>query len=420
MRLEGIHHVTAITGDAPGNVDFYVRVLGLRLVKKTVNQDDPTVYHLFYCRRARIGRLRHHVLRVPGRAARARGRGHGAPRRLPGRVRGGARLLGGAPAARKASRSRARDGSLTFTDPEGLGLELAVVETDDEPLTAENPEIPAEHRDPGLRPRARLHARPRGEPLVPGGGARVRAERRRRLRGARRAARRALRVRHDRRRRESPARAPSTTSPGPRRPRSTRPGASASIEGGGRPTPGDRPLLLQVDLLPRAERRPVRDRDDRPRLHDRRAARDPRRAPLAPAGLRAPPRAGRARADADHEPAGQLGARAEPRVESPPGRGRAGRRARPLPRARDGRERPLPAPRCARPGAAPARRHAARAALAAARRPALVRPRRARLPAARTRSCPRSGRRRSSSTGSPPRPGSRPSEPCSAASRRAR
>jgi glyoxalase family protein len=48
MRLEGIHHVTAITGDAPRNVDFYVRVLGLRLVKKTVNQDDPTVYHLFY------------------------------------------------------------------------------------------------------------------------------------------------------------------------------------------------------------------------------------------------------------------------------------------------------------------------------------------------------------------------------------
>src|SRR5256714_7526664 len=48
MKLEGIHHVTAITGDAPGNVDFYVRVLGLRLVKKSVNQDDPTVYHLFY------------------------------------------------------------------------------------------------------------------------------------------------------------------------------------------------------------------------------------------------------------------------------------------------------------------------------------------------------------------------------------
>src|SRR3954451_1127087 len=48
MQLEGIHHITAITGDAPRNLDFYTRVLGLRLVKKTVNQDDPTVYHLFY------------------------------------------------------------------------------------------------------------------------------------------------------------------------------------------------------------------------------------------------------------------------------------------------------------------------------------------------------------------------------------
>ncbi|MDQ4019955.1 MAG: VOC family protein, partial [Actinomycetota bacterium] len=48
MKLEGIHHVTCITADAPRNLDFYTRVLGLRLVKKTVNQDDPTVYHLFY------------------------------------------------------------------------------------------------------------------------------------------------------------------------------------------------------------------------------------------------------------------------------------------------------------------------------------------------------------------------------------
>src|SRR3954469_10295401 len=48
MKLEGIHHITAITGDAQSNVDFYADLLGLRLVKKTVNQDDPTVYHLFY------------------------------------------------------------------------------------------------------------------------------------------------------------------------------------------------------------------------------------------------------------------------------------------------------------------------------------------------------------------------------------
>src|SRR3954462_8058294 len=45
MKLEGVHHITAITGDAQKNVDFYAGVMGLRLVKKTVNQDDPTVYH---------------------------------------------------------------------------------------------------------------------------------------------------------------------------------------------------------------------------------------------------------------------------------------------------------------------------------------------------------------------------------------
>ena len=48
MKLEGIHHITAITGDAQRNVDFYAGVLGLRLVKKTVNQDATSVYHLFY------------------------------------------------------------------------------------------------------------------------------------------------------------------------------------------------------------------------------------------------------------------------------------------------------------------------------------------------------------------------------------
>jgi glyoxalase family protein len=46
--LTGIHHVTAITGDAQRNVDFYSGVLGLRLVKKTVNFDDPGSYHLYY------------------------------------------------------------------------------------------------------------------------------------------------------------------------------------------------------------------------------------------------------------------------------------------------------------------------------------------------------------------------------------
>ena len=87
MKLEGVHHVTAITGDAPKNVDFYVRVLGLRLVKKSVNQDDPTVYHLFYgdeegapgnditffeypgARRGRAGAGMVHTRRLAGRLA---------------------------------------------------------------------------------------------------------------------------------------------------------------------------------------------------------------------------------------------------------------------------------------------------------------------------------------------------------------
>src|SRR3954463_10165055 len=48
MQLTGFHHLTAVTADAPRNVDFYTRMLGLRLVKKTVNQDDVSAYHLFY------------------------------------------------------------------------------------------------------------------------------------------------------------------------------------------------------------------------------------------------------------------------------------------------------------------------------------------------------------------------------------
>ena len=92
MKLEGVHHVTCITGDAPGNVEFYAGTLGLRLVKKTVNQDDPTVYHLFYAdekgsagsditffeyphaRRGRAGAATRDVTHVRVRAADARRR----------------------------------------------------------------------------------------------------------------------------------------------------------------------------------------------------------------------------------------------------------------------------------------------------------------------------------------------------------
>ena len=48
MTLTGLHHVSALTAQAANNLDFYTRALGLRLVKKTVNQDDVSSYHLFY------------------------------------------------------------------------------------------------------------------------------------------------------------------------------------------------------------------------------------------------------------------------------------------------------------------------------------------------------------------------------------
>src|SRR5690349_6191165 len=47
-RVNGLHHITAISGPAQENVDFYAGVLGMRLVKRSVNQDDPGTYHLFY------------------------------------------------------------------------------------------------------------------------------------------------------------------------------------------------------------------------------------------------------------------------------------------------------------------------------------------------------------------------------------
>src|SRR5262245_9510211 len=48
MSVHGLHHITAISGPAQENLDFYAGVLGMRLVKKSVNQDDPGTYHLFY------------------------------------------------------------------------------------------------------------------------------------------------------------------------------------------------------------------------------------------------------------------------------------------------------------------------------------------------------------------------------------
>jgi glyoxalase family protein len=143
VKLEGIHHITCITADAPGNVEFYVGVLGLRLVKKSVNQDDPTVYHLFYADEKGSAGSDITFFEYPG-ASRGRA-GAGMIHTITWRVASEDALDFWEERLRAHGLSSAREnGRLRFEDPEGLGLELAVVETDDEPLVAEHPEIPAE------------------------------------------------------------------------------------------------------------------------------------------------------------------------------------------------------------------------------------------------------------------------------------
>jgi glyoxalase family protein len=142
VKLEGIHHVTAITADAPRNVDFYARLLGLRLVKKTVNQDDPTVYHLFYADEQGSPGSDLTFFEYPG-ARRGRA-GAGMVHRVVWRVASEEALDFWEERLRSEGVEVSREpGQLRFSDPEGLELELAVVETDDEPLIAEYPEIPA-------------------------------------------------------------------------------------------------------------------------------------------------------------------------------------------------------------------------------------------------------------------------------------
>jgi glyoxalase family protein len=149
MKIEGIHHVTCITGDAPRNVDFYVRVLGLRMVKKTVNQDDPTVYHLFYADENGDAGSDITFFEYPG-APRGRA-GDGMVHTTVFRVGSEASLDYWAERLSGEEIASQRDGrSLRFEDPEGLGLELAVSDAPDEPLTADHPDIPEEHRIQGF------------------------------------------------------------------------------------------------------------------------------------------------------------------------------------------------------------------------------------------------------------------------------
>jgi glyoxalase family protein len=149
VKLEGLHHITMITGDAQRNVEFYADVLGLRLVKKTVNFDQPEAYHLYFgderCApgsiltwfefagaapgRPGIGDIHTIQLGVPSAdslefwAERLEAKGYGSTR---------------------------GEQSLTFKDYDGLAFELVVADDGNPPLRAEHPQVPAEHAITGI------------------------------------------------------------------------------------------------------------------------------------------------------------------------------------------------------------------------------------------------------------------------------
>jgi glyoxalase family protein len=143
MKLEGIHHITAITENAQRNVDFYAGVMGLRLVKKTVNQDNPTVYHLFFADEGGDPGSDLTFFEYPGAT---QGRpGAGMVHRIVWRVGSAEALDFWAERLRaNGTESERRGDSLVFSDPEGLDHELSVVEVPDPPLIADHPEVPGE------------------------------------------------------------------------------------------------------------------------------------------------------------------------------------------------------------------------------------------------------------------------------------
>jgi glyoxalase family protein len=147
MKLEGMHHITMITGDAPKNVEFYADVLGLRLVKKTVNFDAPEAYHLYFGDETgspgTILTWFEFAGVQPGRA------GAGMIHTIELGVPSAASLdFWAARLADKGYASERVEGGLAFADYDGLGFRLVV--TDADRAGAEHPEVPAEHAIRGV------------------------------------------------------------------------------------------------------------------------------------------------------------------------------------------------------------------------------------------------------------------------------
>lgn len=150
MKLHGIHHVTAITADAPDNHRFYTGTLGLRLVKKTVNQDDVSAYHLFYADGAGTPGTDLTFFHWPAAPER---RGTCSVVRTGLRTGSIASLEWWRDKLGDEATIAERDGRpvLDFEDPEAQRLSLAV---DEEPAAAtwHRSPVPPEHQIRGLGP----------------------------------------------------------------------------------------------------------------------------------------------------------------------------------------------------------------------------------------------------------------------------
>jgi glyoxalase family protein len=151
--MSGLHHVTAIAGNALRNLDFYTRTLGLRLIKRTVNFDDPGTYHFYYGDetgrpgtiltffpwehagkgRGGVGETQQTAFRVPARAL-----GYWIHRFVEKGV------------AHAALEKRFGESVLAFSDPDGMNLALTGVPDADNEPTWTTGDIPVEHAIRGL------------------------------------------------------------------------------------------------------------------------------------------------------------------------------------------------------------------------------------------------------------------------------
>ncbi len=159
MKLDGMHHITMITGDAPRNVEFYADVLGLRLVKKTVNFDAPEAYHLYFGdERGSPGSILTWFEFAGARPGRA---GAGMIHTIELGVAGEQSLgfweqrLG-----QKGYSSERTQHGLRFADYDGLGFELVIANPENPPLRAVHPEIPSEHALTGVEGARAYSGRP--------------------------------------------------------------------------------------------------------------------------------------------------------------------------------------------------------------------------------------------------------------------